>query len=248
MTGLAGRTALVTGGGSGSGAAMARAFAAAGARVWISGRMQASLEAVAAAHEAIFPVVADVTDEASVDRMFEAAGACDIVVANAGAAESAPFAKTATEAWERMIRVNLTGVFLTLRRGLRQMPEGGGRLIAVASTAGLKGYAYAAPYAAAKHGVVGLVRSLALEVARTPVTVNAICPGFMDTDMTGRSVANIVEKTGRGEQEARAVLAAANPQGRLIDPAEVAQAALWLCGDGASSVNGQAISLSGGEI
>lgn len=248
MTGLAGRTALITGGGSGSGAAMARAFAAAGGRVWISGRTQASLEAVAAAHEAISPVVADVTDEASVDRMFAAAGACDIVVANAGAAESAPFAKTATEAWERMIDVNLTGVFLTLRRGLRQMPERGGRLIAVASTAGLKGYAYAAPYAAAKHGVVGLVRSLALEVARIPVTVNAICPGFMDTDMTGRSVANIVEKTGRGEQEARAVLAAANPQGRLIDPVEVAEAALWLCGDGASSVNGQAISLSGGEV
>ncbi len=242
---LEGRRVLITGGGSGAGADLARGFAAAGAAVVIAGRRREALEAVAEVTGAKV-VVADVTDEGSVAAMFAAAGPCDIVVANAGAADSAPFLRTTLEQWNAMIEVNLTGVFLTLQAGLAQMP-GWGRLIAVASTAGLKGYAKIAPYAAAKHGVIGLTRSLALELARGPVTVNALCPGFLDTPMTDRSVAVIAEKTGRTLTEARGALEAINPQGRLIQPAEVTAAALWLCGPGSEGINGQAIAISGGE-
>jgi 3-hydroxybutyrate dehydrogenase len=247
MTDLTGKSVLITGGGSGAGAVMALAFSRSGAKVWIAGRSEERLQDVASRHEAISPVVADVTDEHSTQEMFKAAGPCHIVIANAGLSESAPFVKTPIEAWRRMMDVNLTGVFLTLREGLRQMSDQGGRLIAISSTAGLKGYAYVAPYAAAKHGVVGMVKSLALEVAKLPITVNAICPGFMDTEMTSQSIANIMEKTGMTEEKARSALIGHNPQGRLIDPDEVAQSALWLCSERASSVNGQAISLSGGE-
>ena len=247
MSDMADKTVLITGGGSGAGAAMAQAFAQTGARVWIAGRSEERLQKISSGHEGITPVVADVTDEQSTKSMFEVTGPCPIVIANAGASESALLAKTDLAAWHRMIDVNLTGVFLTLREGLRQMPDQGGRLIAIASTAGLKGYAYAAPYAAAKHGVVGLVKSLALEIAELPVTVNAICPGFMDTEMTDRSISNIKEKTGMSESDARSALMGQNPQGRLIDPREVAETALWLCSEGAASVNGQAIALSGGE-
>lgn len=242
---LEGHRVLITGGGSGAGADLARGFAAAGAKVVIVGRRRGALEAVAAATGAEV-VVADVTDAASVAAMFAAAGPCDIVIANAGAADSAPFLRTTMDQWNAMIAVNLTGVFLTLQAGLRQM-TGWGRLISVASTAGLKGYAKIAPYAAAKHGVIGLTRSLALEVAKGPVTVNALCPGFLDTPMTDRSVAVISEKTGRTLAEARAALEAMNPQGRLIQPAEVTAAALWLCGPGSEGINGQAIAISGGE-
>lgn len=243
---LAGKRVLITGGGSGAGADLARGFAAAGAEVVIAGRRLEALQAVAAALPQTRAVQADVTDEASVAAMFQATGICDIVIANAGAAESGPFGRTSLADWQAMIAVNLTGVFLTFRDGLNQM-SGWGRLIAVASTAGLKGYAKVAPYAAAKHGVVGLTRSLALEVARRPITVNAICPGFLDTPMTDRSVAVIAEKTGRTQTEARGVLEAMNPQGRLIQPAEVTATALWLCSPGAEGVNGQAIGISGGE-
>ncbi len=189
----------------------------------------------------------DVTDETSVQAAFAEAGPCDIVIANAGAADSAPFGRTTLAQWNAMLAVNLTGPFLTFREGLAQMP-GWGRLIAVASTAGLKGYGYVAPYAAAKHGVVGLVRSLAQEVARRPVTVNALCPGFLDTEMTDRSVATIMAKTGKTEAESRAALAASNPQKRLIRPDEVTAAALWLCGAGSDGINGQALPIAGGEL
>lgn len=243
---LSGKRVLITGGGTGVGADLARGFAAEGASVVICGRREAPLRAVAEPLGARF-VTADVTREDDIARAFAEAGPCDIVIANAGAAESAPMGKVTLDQWNAMLAVNLTGVFLTFRAGLAQLP-GWGRLIAVASTAGLKGYAYVAPYAAAKHGTVGLVRSLALEVAKRPVTVNAICPGFLDTEMTDRSVATIVEKTGKSAEEARAALAAANPQKRLIQPAEVTASALWLCAPGSEGVNGQAIAIAGGEV
>ncbi len=244
--GMEGRRVLITGGGTGTGADLARGFAAAGAEVVICGRRLDALEEVARGNGRIRALAADVTDEGSVAALFAAAGPCDIVIANAGAADSAPFGRTTLAQWQAMIAVNLTGVFLTFRAGLAQMGTGG-RLIAVASMAGLKGYGYVAPYAAAKHGVVGLCRSLALEVARKGITVNAICPGFLDTEMTDRSVANIMGKTGKSRDEAVAALAAMNPQGRLIAPAEVTATALWLAGPGAEGVNGQAIAISGGE-
>jgi len=244
---LAGKRVLITGGGSGAGENLALGFAAAGAEVVITGRRLAALQAVAAQASNIRAVQADVTDEASVAAMFAAAGPCDVVIANAGAADSAPMARTSLAQWNAMLSVNLTGVFLTLRDGLNQM-QGWGRLISVASTAGLKGYAKVAPYAAAKHGVIGLTRSLALEIAKKPITVNAICPGFLDTPMTDHSIEVIAEKTGKTLEQAKAALEAMNPQGRLIAPAEVTATALWLCGPGSQGINGQAISIAGGEI
>jgi NAD(P)-dependent dehydrogenase (short-subunit alcohol dehydrogenase family) len=244
---MQGRRVLITGGGTGVGADLARGFAAAGAEVVIAGRREAPLAAVAGGLPGIRAVTADVTDEDSVAALFASAGPCDVVIANAGAADSAPFGRVTLAQWNAMLAVNLTGVFLTFRAGLAQM-TGRGRLIAVASTAGLKGYGYVAPYAAAKHGVVGLVRSLAQEVARRDITVNALCPGFLDTEMTDRSIANIMDKTGRSRDEARASLAATNPQRRLIAPAEVTAAALWLCGPGSEGMNGQAIAIAGGEV
>ncbi len=244
---ITGRRVLVTGGGSGAGADLALGFARAGAaEVVICGRRADALEVTAAQHPAIRALPCDVTDEASVQALFQQAGRVDIVIANAGQADSAPFAKTTLAQWNAMLAVNLTGVFLTFREGLRQF-DGWGRLVAISSTAGLKGYAKVVPYAAAKHGVIGIVRSLALEVARGPVTVNAICPGFLDTDMTDHSIRVIAEKTGRSLPEARAVLEAMSPQNRLYRPDEVTTAALWLCGPGAEGVNGQAITISGGE-
>ncbi|MCU0826443.1 MAG: SDR family oxidoreductase [Tabrizicola sp.] len=245
---IAGRRVLVTGGGSGAGADLALGFARAGAaEVVICGRRVSALEATAALHPAIRALACDVTDEASVQALFQQAGRVDIVIANAGQADSAPFARTSLDQWNRMLAVNLTGVFLTFREGLRQM-GGWGRLVAVASTAGLKGYAKVAPYAAAKHGVMGLVRSLALEVAKGPVTVNAICPGFLDTEMTDQSIRVIAEKTGRSLTEARAALEALSPQNRLYRPDEVTAAALYLCGPGSDGINGQSITIAGGEL
>lgn len=242
---LVGRSVLVTGGGSGLGADLARGFADAGARVVIAGRRLGPLQAVARQTGAL-PVVADVRDEASVKAMYQAAGAVDIVIANAGISTSGPLGRTTLDDWNSMLATNLTGTFLTMREGLDQM-QGWGRLIAIASTAGLKGYAYAAPYAAAKHGIVGLMRSIALEVAKRPVTANALCPGFMDTPMTDRSVARIMDTTLRDAQAARLALATANPQQRLIAPYEVTAAALFLCGEASAGINGQAIAISGGE-
>jgi NAD(P)-dependent dehydrogenase (short-subunit alcohol dehydrogenase family) len=244
---MQGKRVLITGGGSGAGENLALGFAAAGAEVVIAGRRLDALQSVAAKAKGIRCVQADVTDEASVKRMFAEAGAVDIVIANAGAADSAVMAKTSLDQWNAMLAVNLTGVFLTFREGLNQF-QGWGRLVAVASTAGLKGYAKVAPYAAAKHGVIGMCRSLALEVARKPVTVNAICPGFLDTPMTEHSVQVIAEKTGKTLAEARAALEGLNPQNRLFQPAEVTAAALFLCGAGSEGINGQCITIAGGEV
>jgi NAD(P)-dependent dehydrogenase (short-subunit alcohol dehydrogenase family) len=244
---FAGKRVLITGGGSGAGENLALGFAAAGTQVVIAGRRLDALQMVAAKAKGIRCVQGDVTDEASVQGMFHDAGAVDIVIANAGAADSAVMAKTSLAQWNAMLAVNLTGVFLTFREGLNQF-QGWGRLVAVASTAGLKGYAKVAPYAAAKHGVIGMCRSLALEVAKKPITVNAICPGFLDTPMTDHSVQVIAEKTGKTLTEARAALEGLNPQNRLFQPSEVTAAALFLCGAGSEGINGQTITIAGGEL
>jgi 3-hydroxybutyrate dehydrogenase len=244
--------ALVTGGGRGIGREIAAALSRAGATVTVLGRNRKSLDEVVAARLAHFAVVADVADQAAVDAAIADAAArqpIDILVANAGAAESAPFAKSDAALFRRMMDVNFMGVVHATQAVLPSMKaRGHGRIVAVASTAGLKGYAYVSAYAAAKHAVVGLVRSLALELATTGVTVNAVCPGFTETDMTAESVANIMRKTGRTIERAKAELAKHNPQGRLITPAEVADTVLWLCGEGASAITGQAIAVAGGEI
>lgn len=244
---MQGKRVLITGGGTGVGADLARAFAAAGAEVVITGRRLQPLQEVAGRLANVTPVQGDVTDEDSVAKMFAMAGRCDVVIANAGAADSAPLHRVSLSDWNAMLAVNLTGTFLTFREGLKQF-EGWGRLIAVASTAGLKGYGYVAPYVAAKHGVVGLVKSLALEVAKKPITVNALCPGYLDTEMTDRTLANIMAKTGKSEADALAALTASNPQGRLVRPEEVSSAAMWLCAKGSEAINGQSIAIAGGEV
>ena len=242
-----GKTVLISGGGSGVGADMARAFAAKGATVWIGGRRAGKLDTVAASAPGIRPHVLDVTDEASVVGFFDAAGKADIVIANAGIVDSNPLAKVDAEAWTRMIATNLTGVFLTYREAARRMTGGWGRILSVASIAGVKGLAYAAHYAAAKHGVVGLTRSLALELAPKGVTVNAICPGYLDTDMTSAAVEGISARSGRPIEDAQTAVTSLNPMKRLIRPDEVTATALFLASDGASSVNGQAVVISGGD-
>ncbi|TIV69218.1 MAG: SDR family oxidoreductase [Mesorhizobium sp.] len=249
---IMGTHALVTGGGSGVGRSIALALAEAGVTVTICGRREAALAEVAKENDRIFGIAADVTDEAEMAALHEKAeaarGPFDIVVANAGMAGSAPAHRISLADWRRTLDVNLTGAFLTVKPALAGMlARKSGRIVFVASTAGLKGYAYVAPYVAAKHGVIGLMRALAAETAKSGITVNAVCPGFVETDMLEESVRRIVEKTGRAADEARAGLAAINPQGRFIQPEEVAAAVLWLCGDAARSITGQAISVSGGE-
>jgi len=249
---ISGKHALVTGGGSGVGKAVALALAEAGLNVTICGRREAALTEVSKENDCIFGLTADVTNEAEMADIYQKAeaarGPFDIVVANAGMAGSAPAHKTSLADWQRTLDVNLTGAFLTVKPALAGMlARKRGRIVLVASTAGLKGYAYVAPYVAAKHGVVGLMRALAAETAKSGVTVNAVCPGFVETDMLEESVQRIVEKTGRSADEVRASLASTNPQGRFIQPEEVASAVLWLCSDAARSITGQAISVSGGE-
>jgi NAD(P)-dependent dehydrogenase (short-subunit alcohol dehydrogenase family) len=238
------RRVFITGGGSGIGLEIARRFANAGDDVLIAGRQAARLKETGLAF-----VEMDVTDEASVKAGFAKAGRIDVFVANAGAAESAPALKTSKALWDSMLAVNLTGVFLCAREAAAQMVERkAGRIIVIASTASLKGYAYVSAYAAAKHGALGLVRSLAIELAKTGVTVNAICPGFTDTDLVMRSLDTIAAKTGRSKEDALKSLVKDNPQGRLVSPAEVAAAALWLASDEAAAVNGQSIVIDGGEV
>lgn len=246
-------SALVTGGGSGVGAAIALDLAQSGTQVTITGRRFAALEAIATQHASIHAFAADVTDMASMQAAFAdhvaRCGAPDLVVANAGAANSAPFGKVSEDNWAQTLAVNLTGTFNTFQAALAVMDRAQpGRLVAVASTAGLRGYGYVAPYCAAKHGVVGLVRALAQELAKTKITVNAICPGYIDTPMVDDTIQNIMAKTGLTADEARAQLVAHNPQSRLIAPDEISAAVQYLCSAGAAGVNGQALSINGGEI
>jgi 3-hydroxybutyrate dehydrogenase len=244
--------ALVTGGGRGIGRAIASALAQAGATVTVLGRNRATLDDAIDAGAAHFGTVADVADQAAVSAAIaQAAGRqpIDILIANAGIAESAPFGKSDAALFRRMMDVNFMGAVHAVQAVLPGMKDRNyGRIVAVASTAGLKGYAYVSAYSAAKHAVVGLVRSLALEVASTRVTVNAVCPGFTETDLLAGSVENIMKKTGRSHDQAVAELSRHNPQGRLVTPAEVADSVLWLCGEGAGSITGQAIAVAGGEV
>lgn len=251
---LAGRHALVTGASRGIGWAIAQTLATQGAVVTMVGRDTALLEqrrkALGESHAVI---TADLADAAAATAMVrqavEAAGAIDILVNNAGFGASQPFAKMTADHWDRMLAINLSSVFHVTRAAVEGMlPRKSGRIINIASTAGLTGYAYVAAYVAAKHGVVGLTRALAREFATQGITVNAICPGYVDTEMTAATIETIVQKTGRSAVEARAELAKSNPQGRLIQPQEVADAVLWLAGDAAASVTGQAIAIAGGEV
>ena len=247
---LSGKRILVTGGGSGLGRVLAEDFAAAGGDVHICGRRPEPLQVVTDATHGITAHILDVTDETATGAMFESIGHADIVIANAGIAESAPLHRTSTEMWHRIMAVNLTGCFLTFRAGLQQLRNAKcswGRLIAISSITGLSGHRYASAYSASKHGVNGLVRSTAAELASSGITANALCPGYLDTEMTDRSIDNIIAKTGKSREDATGALAEMSPLGRLITPQEVSTAALWLCGPGSDAVNGQTIAINGGE-
>jgi NAD(P)-dependent dehydrogenase (short-subunit alcohol dehydrogenase family) len=254
-----GTHALVTGAARGIGAAIARTLAAEGAALTLVGRNAESLQTLAdelnggAGGPRHGIAVADVADAAQVAAAFAAAraqrGPITVLVNNAGQAESAPFGKTSLDLWQRMLAVNLTGTFICTQAALPDLLAAGrGRIVNIASTAAQRGYAYVSAYVAAKHGVLGLTRALALELATKGITVNAVCPGYTDTDILRDSIARVVAKTGRTEAQALAEFSAGNPQGRVVQPQEVADAVRWLCGEGASAITGQAISVSGGEV
>ncbi len=250
------RLAVVTGGGRGIGAAIAEALAAAGADVALLGRHRETLEfraeSLSASYDAVVKYMAcDVADEASVARAFaavrDALGDPHILVNNAGQSAGVPFTETTRETWDRMIAVNLTGTFLCTQQVIPAMLQAGwGRIVNIASTAGIKGYSHTAAYCAAKHGVVGLTRALAIETAKRGITVNAVCPGYTDTDMAASAVDNLV-RAGKTEDQARRAITRVMPIGRLIRPEEVASAVLWLCSPDAAAVTGQAIAVAGGE-
>lgn len=251
---LQGRHALVTGGGRGIGAAVARALLAEGANVTVLGRrLEVVQDFAVAAPDRVHAVGADVADADQVAAAFAVArhrfGPLGILVNNAGQAASAPFLKTDLGLWRQMLDVNLTGTLLCAQAALPDMLDAGwGRVVNVASTAGLVGYGYVAAYCAAKHGVVGLTRALALEFAKKGITINAVCPGYTETDLLRESIAKVVAKTGRSAEQARAEFSAGNPQGRIVQPEEVADTVRWLCGMGAAAINGQAIAVCGGEV
>ncbi len=253
MDGLSGRHALVTGGGRGIGRAVAAALTAAGARVTVTGRNEAPLRDAVAAGDAAGFFIADVTDAnalgTGIDRAAAGHGPFDILVANAGGVELVSFAKSDAATFRRMIDLNLMGTVNAMHAVVGGMSARGfGRIVAVASTAGVKGYAYVSAYCAAKHAVVGLVRSLALEAAKSGVTVNAVCPGYTDTGLMRDSIARIVDKTGRSEQAARGEFTKQNPLGRLIAPEEVAATVAFLCSGAASGITGVAMTVAGGEV
>ncbi len=255
---LAGRHAVVTGGGRGIGLAIADVLARMGADLTLMGRSRSTLEERAAElagryGNRVAAQVIDVTDPALIETGFAAAaarlGPIGVLVNNAGVARAAPFGKTDLTFWQEVMAVDLTGAFLCIRQVLPGMAAGGfGRIVNVASTAGLTGFPYISAYCAAKHGLIGLTRALAREVARQPITVNAVCPGYTDTDIVGAALDNIAAKTGRSRDEALAELVAHNPQGRLIEPREVAEAVAWLCLPASASVTGQSILVAGGEL
>ncbi|MEM9579886.1 MAG: SDR family NAD(P)-dependent oxidoreductase [Pseudomonadota bacterium] len=238
------RRVLVTGGGSGIGRAIARQFAENGDAVTICGRRMEALEDTASGFE-MTCLSADVTDEKSLAAVF--AKPFDVVIANAGVARNAKVADLSLDDWNTTLNITLTGVFLTFKAALQNMPSGG-RLIAIASTASLQGGVTLAAYSAAKHGVVGLVRSTAKEVARAGITCNAICPGFVDTEMADGAARNVAEKFGVDEAKAMDMIVANNPMRRLITTEEIAATAFFLASEGAGSINGHALSVSGGEI
>jgi len=250
--------AVITGGGRGIGAAIAEALARLGASVSLIGRNAETLRVTADRIAKDYGVKvasasADVADEAAVQqamsKVTDVLGVPTILVNNAGVAVSAPFLKSNVAFWRNVLDIDLMGSVYCTQAVLPAMLESKwGRIINIASTAGVTGYAYVTTYCAAKHGMIGLTRALAMETARTGVTVNAVCPGYTDTEMTSQTIANITKKTGRSREEALASLVTHNPQGRLIQPSEVADAVVWLCGDNAASVTGQSIAVAGGEV
>lgn len=249
---LEGKTALVTGGGRGIGRAIAERLAADGAKVVVTGRTEAEIEQVAQATGGV-ALRLDVTDRAAVSAAIEALSGrglhIDVLVNNAGAAESAPFDKTPDAIWDQMMAVNATSAFLLCRALIPKMiARGFGRAVNVASNAGLTGYAYSSAYCASKHAMIGMTRAIALEIARTPVTINAVCPGWVQTRMADEAVARIARKTGRDEAEASKQLTAMSPQRRMIQPSEVAHVVAMLCGDEARGIHGQALAIDGGQV
>jgi NAD(P)-dependent dehydrogenase (short-subunit alcohol dehydrogenase family) len=247
---LDGRHALITGGGTGIGAAAAEALYAAGAKVSLLGRRVEPLQEVAGRMQGA-AIQCDVTDPASINRAFDEAraanGQIDLLVVNAGIAESAPFHKMKRDAWDRIIAVNLTGAFDTVQAALPDLLQTtDARVVFIASVASLRGVPYAAHYAASKHGLLGLMRSMAAEYAKSKMTVNAICPGYVDTPMTDQSVARVSQITGRGEGDARSAIINMNASGRLVDPKAIANLVLTLCLPLSRDINGAAITIDGG--
>lgn len=248
-----GKHAFVTGGGSGIGLATAKALAAAGWRVTIAGRTEARLRDVAKAIPGARIQPLDVTDAEAVPEAFRetvaAAGPISLLVNNAGSVIAAPFEKTSAEQWDAMLDVHVLGAVHCIQAALPQMKANGwGRIVNIASTAGLVGYRNLSAYVAAKHALIGMTKALALEVAKTGITVNAVCPGYVDTEIISSAVAKLAERRQQSTKDARATFAAVNPQGRLVKPEEVAAAVLWLASDEAAAVNGIALPVAGGEV